>query len=190
MGLRMVQVKKNCLNYGKEIKVKPSHFDRKKYCSRACKSDYQKKNPPQFWKEMSKKLVVFCSYCQTSILKKPSEIRNHNFCNHQCKRLYQVKKGHLINQHLRKSVLVTCKFCRKIFIVPQNREHTAKYCSKNCLGKANGERGRVQYKKTIKVTCTNCSKDFEKKAFNHQKVEFLFSRMYGYLLFGKSNVCW
>ena len=47
-------MKKNCLNCGKEIDVKPSHFERKKYCSRACKSDYQKKNPPQFWKDMSK----------------------------------------------------------------------------------------------------------------------------------------
>lgn len=168
----MVQMKKNCLNCGKEIDVKPSHFDRKKYCSRACKSDYQKKNPPQFWKDMSKKQTVKCSYCEISLLRKPSGIRNHNFCNHECKRLYQLKNGHLINQHLRKDVLIICKLCGKEFNVPKNREHTAKYCSKNCLGTANGERGKVQYKTKIKVNCTNCNKEFEKKPSIIKKLNF------------------
>ncbi len=95
-------MKKSCLNCGKEIDVKPSHFDRKKYCSRACKSDYQKKNPPQFWKDMSKKQTLLCSFCGASLYKNLLKIKNHNFCNHECKGLYQLKHGHLINQHLRK----------------------------------------------------------------------------------------
>ena len=165
-------MKKNCLNCGKEIDVKPSHFDRKKYCSRACKSDYQKKNPPQFWKDMSKKQTVICSYCEISLLRKPSGIRNHNFCNHECKRLYQLKNGHLINQHLRKDVLIICKLCGKEFNVPKNREHTAKYCSKNCLGKANGERGKVQYKTKIKVNCTNCLRNLRKNLQPLEKLNF------------------
>jgi hypothetical protein len=39
---------KECLNCGGQIKVKPSHFERKKFCSRNCKTLYQKKNPPDF----------------------------------------------------------------------------------------------------------------------------------------------
>lgn len=124
-------MKKNCLNCGKEIEVKPSHFERKKYCSRACKSDYQKKNLPKFWKRMTKKQTVVCSYCRSSFLRKPSEIMKHNFCNRECKRLYQVKNGHLINQHLRKDVSVKCQFCGKEFIVPKNREHTASTVQSN-----------------------------------------------------------
>ncbi|WP_051359360.1 HNH endonuclease [Paucisalibacillus globulus] len=156
-------MKKNCLNCDKEIKVKPSHYDRKKYCSRACKTDYQRKNPPQFWKELKKKQTINCIYCNNEIERKPSEIGERNFCNHECKRLYQLKYGHLINQHLRKDVTIICKTCSKEFIVPKNRQKTAKYCSKNCLGKANGERAKVQYKMRTILYCTNCSKKFEKK---------------------------
>lgn len=39
---------KNCLNCGKEIKVKPSHFERKKFCCRQCQAIFHKKNPPEF----------------------------------------------------------------------------------------------------------------------------------------------
>lgn len=154
---------KNCLNCGKEINVKPSHYDRKKYCSRNCKTTYQKNNPPPFWSEMSKKQLVYCSYCNNGVLRKPSEIKNNNFCNHECKRLFQIKNGHLINQHLRLDVEKLCQFCGKRFIVPKNRENTAKYCSKNCLGKANGERGKIEYRNRVKTSCSNCHREFEKK---------------------------
>jgi 5-methylcytosine-specific restriction endonuclease McrA/uncharacterized Zn-finger protein len=165
-------MKKNCLNCGKEINVKPSHFDRKKYCSRACKVDYQKKNPPQYWKDISKKQTIICSYCNTEFLRKPSSIKKTNFCNHECKRLYQLKNGHLFNQHLRKDVQVVCKSCGKEFKVPKNREQTAKYCSKHCLGMANGKRGKIQYKKKIKIYCTNCNKEFEKKPSTIKNLNF------------------
>lgn len=192
----MIQVKKNCLNCGKEMNVKPSQFDRKKYCSRACKSDYQKENPPQFWKDMSQKQSVLCSFCETSILRKPSELRNHNFCNHDCKRLYQLKNGHLINQHLRKDVKVICKTCRAEFIVPKNREQTAKYCSKKCLGQANGERGKVQYTKKIIVYCANCSKRFERKPSSIQTLNFCSRKCMGtyysesQMFAGENNGTW
>ncbi len=165
-------MKKNCLNCNKEIKVKPSHYDRKKYCSRACKTDYQKKNPPAFWKEISTKKTVKCSYCMKDIVRKPSEISNHNFCNHDCKRLYQLKNGHLINQHLRKDVHLICETCGKDFVVPENRRSTAKYCSKRCLGKANGERGKVQYRKRIKIYCAECNKEIEKKPSTVRELNF------------------
>lgn len=72
--IQVISLKKKCLNCNEEMSVKPSQFDRKKYCSRACKTDYQKKNPPLFWKEMSKKRTIKCSYCHTDIVRKPSEI--------------------------------------------------------------------------------------------------------------------
>lgn len=159
----MISLKKKCLNCDKEITVKPSQYERKKYCSRSCKTDYQKNNPPAFWQEMSKKKAVKCSYCLREILRKPSIIRQNNFCNHECKRHYQLKNGHLINQHLRKDVAKNCEICGEQFIVPENRRETAKYCSKNCLGKANGKRGKTQYSKKVKLSCSNCGKEVEKK---------------------------
>lgn len=165
-------MKKNCLQCGKEIHVKPSQYDRKKYCSRSCKTDYQQKNPPQFWKDMNKKVTVKCSYCKQPISRKPSTVNKTNFCNVECKRLYQLSNGHLINQHLRKDVKVICQQCSQEFTVPKNREKSARYCSKGCLGKANGERGKIQYKKQIKLNCIHCSKEFEKKPSTLRKLNF------------------
>jgi 5-methylcytosine-specific restriction endonuclease McrA len=156
-------VKKKCLNCDEEIYVKPSHFERKKFCSRSCKTEYQKKNPPLFWKKMSKKVKVFCSFCGGEMLRKPSIIQKNNFCNKQCRRMYLIQNAHQINQHLRKRVEKICETCGKTFDVPENRKLSAKYCSRTCLGKANGERGKVQYKKRIIVTCNNCGKKIEKK---------------------------
>lgn len=169
---QVISLIKNCLNCNKEIKVKPSHFDRKKYCSRACQAKYQKKNPPDFWKEMSKKKIVKCSFCKNDISRKPSEIRKNNFCNHQCKRLFQIENGHLINQHLRKDVMLICKTCGKNFTVPENRKNTAKYCSRSCLGKANGDRGKVQYSKKVKIHCSNCNQPIEKKPSTLRNLNF------------------
>lgn len=165
-------MKKNCLNCGKEINVKPSQFERKKYCSRICKTEYQKSNPPQIWSEMSKKILIPCSYCKQQILRKPSNINKTNFCNINCKKLYQIQNGHLFNQHLRKDVEVKCLTCHQMFIVPKNREHTAKFCSKECLGKANGIRGKEQYRNRIIVSCSNCHKKFEKTPSTIRKLNF------------------
>jgi uncharacterized Zn-finger protein len=156
-------VKKKCLNCGKEIYVKPSQVERKKFCSRTCKTDYQKKNPPLFWKEMSKKKQVICSFCGKEMFRKPSEIRNKNFCNRQCRRMYLIANGHKINQHLKKQVEKTCEVCGQKFSVPKNRELSAKFCSRHCLGKANGQRAKAQYKKRIIVICNNCGSEIEKK---------------------------
>jgi 5-methylcytosine-specific restriction endonuclease McrA len=154
------------------MQVKPSQYERKKYCSRKCKIDYQKKNPPLYWKQMSKKQLIHCTYCGKELLRKPSNIFKNNFCNKECKRLFQIKNGHLINQHLRKDVKLICKWCGKQFIVPENRKATAKYCSKECLGRANGERGKRLYKKRITISCEYCKKPFEKKPSELRKLNF------------------
>jgi endogenous inhibitor of DNA gyrase (YacG/DUF329 family) len=154
---------KKCLNCDKDINVKPSHFERKKFCSRQCQTIYNKNNPPDFWKEMSKKRKIKCDFCGKDMLRKPSAIFKTNFCNHTCKQNYQVQNGHQINQHLKKQVEKVCGVCKKLYKVPNNRADTSKYCSKHCLGLANGKRGKILYKKQIEVKCNQCGKVFEKK---------------------------
>ena len=58
------------------------------------------------------------------------------------------------------------------FNVPKNREHSAKYCSRGCLGKANGRKGKVLYKKRILISCEKCGKQFEKKTSTLRKLNF------------------
>ncbi|MEH7885542.1 HNH endonuclease [Bacillus sp. JJ1609] len=156
-------MEKKCLNCGIDMNVKPSHFDRKKYCSRSCKTQFQIKNPPEFWKKMSLKRMVRCSNCGKEPLRKPSSVFNDIFCNLECKKTYQKKNGHLINQHLKRQVQKKCPICEKTFCVPKNRESTAKYCSKLCLGKANGIRGRKDYRRRVKISCSYCRIEIEKK---------------------------
>jgi endogenous inhibitor of DNA gyrase (YacG/DUF329 family) len=121
---------------------------------------------------MSKKTVINCSFCGNEILKKPSQIFNNNFCNQKCKKLFQIQNGHLINQHLKDQVEITCAICGQKFNVPRNRELSARYCSRNCLGKANGRRGKILYKNRIQIKCTNCGNDFEKKPSTLRKLNF------------------
>jgi uncharacterized Zn-finger protein len=165
-------LKKNCLNCGKEIDVKPSHFERKKYCSRTCKTEYQKNHPPEFWELLSRKKEVLCNYCGKTLKRKPSAIFTTNFCNRKCKKKYQLKNGERINQHLINRVTKTCKFCGSEYIVPKNRESTSNYCSKHCLGKSNGARGKIQYKKRVKVCCNTCHKEIEKKPSTLRNLNF------------------
>lgn len=165
-------MQKNCLNCGKEINVKPSHYARKKYCSRVCKTEFQKKNPPEFWEISSKKREVFCNNCGKKIIRKPSNVYPTNFCNHECKKMYQIKNGAHINQHLRKRVTMTCLSCGKPYSIPKNRESTSRFCSKECLGKMNGERGKIQYKKRVIVHCAFCNKEIEKKPSTIKKLNF------------------
>lgn len=163
---------KKCLNCGTDIEVRPSHFERKKFCSRQCKYDFYKKNPPSFWEKMSQKKNVKCDNCGKELLRKPSAINNTNFCNHKCKQEFQLQNGNHINQHLKNQVLKVCIICGEEFSVAKNRENTAKYCSKKCLGKANGRRGKLILKKQILVQCSNCGTEFEKKPSTYRSLNF------------------
>lgn len=62
---------KKCLNCKKDINVKPSQFERKKYCSRKCKAEFQSKNPKAF-AHLSKKLLIHCDNCGNQLHRKPS----------------------------------------------------------------------------------------------------------------------
>lgn len=69
----------------------------------------------------------------------------------------------MINQRLIQQITKTCLTCNEEFNVILSRRDTAKYCSRSCLGKANGTRGKVQYRKRVIVYCTNCSDKLERK---------------------------
>lgn len=155
-------MEKLCLNCGMKMKVKPSHYTRKKYCSRVCKGQYSSKHPEAF-SHLKKSLIVKCNNCDKSITKKPSTVFKTNFCNHKCKQEFQIRNGSQINQHLVKKIPKVCLICGKEFSVIISRADTAKYCSRNCLGVENGKRGQIAYRKRTNISCTNCSTEFEKK---------------------------
>lgn len=87
---------KKCLNCNKDIYVKPSQFERKKYCSRKCKGEYQSKNPIAF-SHLSKKKLIHCDNCGNELQRKPSSIFDKNYCNKECKYEHQRKIGSTIN---------------------------------------------------------------------------------------------
>lgn len=152
---------KNCLTCAKVMNVKPSKFERTKYCSRECKAKYPKENPPEFWTELSMKVDVNCSFCMSAFKRKPSSIKKRNFCSRSCfHKYFKVNKQ---NQHLRERIILKCKVCKSSFEVIKSRKSIAKYCSKRCLGLSNGKRGKVQYRKRISVNCYFCGNKFEKK---------------------------
>lgn len=155
---RVIPLKKNCLNCGKEIKVKPSQFDRKKYCSRKCKGEYQTKNPAAF-EHLKTQKIVRCDYCSKELLRKPSVLKKtkYSFCSQGCKAKFQRKYKEQLFAPIRKEkVLIECLECRKQFKVIPSRLSSVKYCSKECLGKANGRRAKELLQKRVMVICNNC----------------------------------
>lgn len=155
-------MEKECLYCGKTIKVKPSHYERKKYCSRKCQFSYQKDNPPDFWFASSFKKIVNCSNCNKELLRKPSSISKKNFCCRSCKIDFQRKNSKELSNQLRERFSKNCIVCGKEYDVIKSRLNTSKYCSKECLGKANGDRGKFAYRKRVVINCTNCNRSIEK----------------------------
>lgn len=155
-------MEKQCLKCGKVIKVKPSHFERKKFCSYQCKYDYYR-GSTTLNAHLSKKKTVSCTTCGKAFSKKQCEIFERNFCSRECSNKYKADHGQELYGHFRKRVTVICETCKKPFEVIHSRLDTAKYCSKTCLGKANGARGKVQLRKRVQIHCTNCKAVIHKK---------------------------
>ncbi len=155
-------MEKLCKNCGERMVVKPSQYERKKFCSRKCKGEYHSKNPEAF-QHLRKSLLVKCTNCDESLIRKPSAVFKTNFCNRKCKQQHQQRVASQINQHLKQQVSKKCLTCGKDFTVIKSRASTAKFCSRKCLGKENGRRGEQAYKKRILISCTNCGLEFEKK---------------------------
>ncbi|HSO59143.1 MAG TPA: HNH endonuclease [Paenisporosarcina sp.] len=161
---------KNCLNCAAEIIVKPSGYERKKYCSRKCKCEYQSGNPRSF-EHLSKKRVVACSYCKKIMTRKECliEKHKHQFCNRDCNTKFkrEVEKP----GPPQRRITLICEECSQKFEVIMSRMN-AKYCSKKCLGKANGKRAKVILSKKITVLCSFCDKPFIKKPSGIRPLNF------------------
>ncbi|MGM7635534.1 HNH endonuclease [Bacillus sp. Hm123] len=152
------------------MKVKPSGFERKKFCSRKCKGAYQSKNPVSF-QHLSRKEKVLCSYCKSTLIRKKCEIdkQKNFFCNKECNAHYKreiEKPG-----PKRDRIPLKCEECEEVFEVINSRKN-AKYCSKSCLGKANGKRAKQKLSKKITVKCAHCEQPIIKKPSNIKKINF------------------
>lgn len=152
------------------IKVKPSHFERKKFCSRKCKGEFQKKDS-SFNQHLSRKQEIPCSYCKKLILRKRCDIEKHTnlFCNRECNTLF--KKEVKPPGPPKDRITLICQECQKPFEVIKSRKD-AMFCNKNCLGKANGRRAKEKLSKQVTVECSHCSKPFDKKPSGVRTLNF------------------
>lgn len=143
------------------IKVKPSHFERTKFCSRKCKGEFQKKDST-INQHLSRKQEILCSYCKKLILRKRCDIEKHAelFCNRECNTLF--KKEVKPPGPKKDRITLICQECQNPFEVIKSRKD-AKFCNKNCLGKANGRRAKEKLSKQVTVECSYCNKPFDKK---------------------------
>lgn len=143
------------------IKVRPSHFERKKFCSRKCKGEFQAKDP-SFNRHLSKKQEIPCSYCKKIIIRKRCDIQKFTdlFCNRECNTLF--KREVKLPGPQRDRITLICTECQKPFEVIKSRKN-AKYCDRNCLGKANGRRAKEKLSKQVLVECSYCKNQFNKK---------------------------
>ena len=95
----MVKIKCTCTNCGNELFRFPSQILETVFCSRKCRSDYNKKN---FTKELT------CLFCGKKFRKRKANIKGKNqFCSRICKDMWQKEglKG--------KTILFTLKCIQK-----------------------------------------------------------------------------
>lgn len=156
-------MEKECLNCCKLItKIKPSHFERKKFCSRACRGEYTTKNKEELFAHMRTSKTLKCDYCSKEFRRKLSIIGERNYCCKECA-YSDVKNVKHKFTHLKERVTISCNTCGKKFEVKNSRGSTAKFCSRECLGHANGLRNTVVLSKKKEVNCHYCGKSFMKK---------------------------
>lgn len=143
------------------IKVKPSHYERKKYCSRKCKGEYQTKSGT-LNQHLSTKQEVSCSYCKIKIYRKKCHVEKFTdlFCSRACNTLF--KREIKPPGPKRERLSLICQECQKPFEVIKSRKD-AKYCGRNCLGTANGRRAKEKLSKQVMVSCSCCETTFNKK---------------------------
>ena len=109
---RIKRITKHCLNCGKKFKVIPSRFERLKYCSNVCSSEYKSKNQigegNPCWR--AGKLECICKYCgeKFEIPKAWLKKGNGQYCSLSCKR-----KPQKIPKHHTKPELIFEEICKK-----------------------------------------------------------------------------
>jgi len=114
---------KECLVCGQSFKVKPSHFDKRKTCSKQC--FYKSREKPKHERP--------CAHCGKLMSQYPSRA-GHNrgvVCSKKCQ--YERNK-----KILKAATLVecTCLCCQKAFTIspsiPVSKKGAGKYCSRKC----------------------------------------------------------
>lgn len=98
----------NCIVCYKEVKDKPSHIKKRKFCSRKCRSSLAQKNN--------------CSICNVEFRIYKNGHKNKTYCSYKCS-----ARG----KSLKVTINKNCLFCRKIFM--QTRWRKNKFCSANCF---------------------------------------------------------
>lgn len=98
-------MKKTCLICHKEFNIVPARADKAKFCSVACKAEYQHlhvkgENHPR-WTEAQR--VRVCEYCGKEFSQKPTEaistFEGRKFCGHECGwkgQIYHAGENHVL----------------------------------------------------------------------------------------------
>lgn len=143
---------KICEYCGKEFKVIPSRFDKRRFCSKKCAGKWLSK-----CKVRPKKT---CKYCGKKFYVQPSRLDERQFCSRVCYGKWRSENIPKCKVRLDK----TCKYCGKKFeVLPSG--HKRQFCSQKCAGKWLSENIRGEnhscYKPKIKKVCERCGKIFE-----------------------------
>lgn len=102
-------LEKICEYCKKNYKVKPSHYNTRKYCSPLCSVKSRVKNPN----------IIICAYCRKEVLTKKI---NQKYCSKKC----------VNSATKRRRTEITCLHCKKIFEVPLSRKDKARFCKNKC----------------------------------------------------------
>jgi len=124
----------SCDYCGKEFLRKPSHINRRNYCSPECK----KKGLTE-----RKKIKVVCTTCGREFKKYEDRVKNHDnhFCSRECFENRPIKGKN--NPNWKGGfATVECQYCNEEFEVKPSRKDKAKFCSMECLGKWRAENVR------------------------------------------------
>lgn len=122
---------KNCLTCGKEIKVKPSHVDRKKYCSKDCMYSYKAQNGDYKKEHLKTGKYVKCAYCKKEFYRQASALKEgNNFCSKECVDLS--KTGRPLKEE-KLLIAKKCLTCGNDFSFEKWREkRSVQFCSVRC----------------------------------------------------------
>lgn len=184
---------KNCLKCNAEMKVKPSHVDRKKFCSKDCAYAFRKENP-EFYSSNLTGQHVECVNCKLKFYLSPNQIKEKNFCSKECYDSFRRGKEKKEQQD---RVHLNCLFCNESFQVVSSRKNTAKFCSRTCTAKYHS---RERYKDLQPNTnCSYCDKALRRKECLLKKMKHAFcnkncmenwQKENSHLVSGENSVHW
>lgn len=161
---------KICEYCGNETEKRPSEIKNSlhTFCNRECYGRWlsEKKINESEGKE------VECDFCGNKIYKMKSQLDSykHQFCNNECKNSFQrLEKNKGVNHPLYNRVEVECSMCGDIMLrVPYDIEKNNRlFCSKKCQSEYQktiiGEQHPSWKGGLIKVNCSNCGCELERK---------------------------